>query len=357
MNFHKLFIITLITIVIGKIFFINKEARRDLDYMYSTIYDSHPGIYNKFDPYFKDNLNTFYHSACYKLNRNLWPIYPQYMLQEFTNSFEDLHLRIMWNKEHSIRVHQENKRNIEYHFFTDDSIWITLPTFQLDAHHEKELKCLIEQLPNWRNKKALIFDLRKNSGGNSYHGTCLINALFGEKYANNKRTQARQNQYVEWRASKDNIEYLERFYTNFPHPELKNTIEGMRNSLLSNNPYYKSVTPITEQVQIKLPEIKTHIIVIIGPENASAALDFIDDLRDMDYTSLTFIGQPTKADRLYMDVRIIDLPSNKGKFVFPIKVFRNRARGDNQPYYPDVTAPIDNQIILENIVKSIIIKD
>ena len=81
------------------------------------------------------------------------------------------------------------------------------------------------------------------------------------------------------------------------------------------------------------PELK--IILIISSDNFSAALDFVDEIKLMT-KNVILISQKTKADRLYMEVRTIDLPSKTGKISFPIKVYRNRARGDNKPYIPNI---------------------
>ena len=37
-----------------------------------------------------------------------------------------------------------------------------------------------------------------------------------------------------------------------------------------------------------------------------------------------------------MDVRRIELPSKIGYLQIPLKVYRNRLRGHNQPYQPDI---------------------
>jgi len=69
------------------------------------------------------------------------------------------------------------------------------------------------------------------------------------------------------------------------------------------------------------------------------------------------IGQKTKADRVYMEVRSLPLPSGSGTFFFPIKVYRNRPRLDNEPYVPNIefkdvaNTPALKSFILEKIKK------
>jgi len=70
----------------------------------------------------------------------------------------------------------------------------------------------------------------------------------------------------------------------------------------------------------------------------SACLDFIDEIKAVDPKAL-LIGQTTHADTVYMEVRAVDVPSNIGKLQFPIKVYRNRVRGNNVAYVSDITYP------------------
>jgi hypothetical protein len=51
-----------------------------------------------------------------------------------------------------------------------------------------------------------------------------------------------------------------------------------------------------------------------------------------------------------MDVCLIDLPSHRGTFVLPMKVYRNRFRKDNEAYFPDIECETDNQLKLEELI-------
>lgn len=46
-------------------------------------------------------------------------------------------------------------------------------------------------------------------------------------------------------------------------------------------------------------------------------------------------GVETSADSLYMDVRSQRLPSGLARIPVPMKVYRGRARGSNEPHVPD----------------------
>ena len=70
---------------------------------------------------------------------------------------------------------------------------------------------------------------------------------------------------------------------------------------------------------------------------ASACLDFADIVRRMPGTRQ--IGQPTSGDALYIDIDYTPLPSGLAGLSYGMKVYRNRARGNNQWYEPDVRWP------------------
>lgn len=46
------------------------------------------------------------------------------------------------------------------------------------------------------------------------------------------------------------------------------------------------------------------------------------------------VGEATSADTLYMDVREEMLPSGVARAVIPMKVYRGRKRGANEPAVP-----------------------
>ncbi len=48
------------------------------------------------------------------------------------------------------------------------------------------------------------------------------------------------------------------------------------------------------------------------------------------------IGHKIKAERGYIEVGALPLPSGSGTFSFPIKVYRNRPCLDNEPYVPNI---------------------
>jgi hypothetical protein len=82
--------------------------------------------------------------------------------------------------------------------------------------------------------------------------------------------------------------------------------------------------------------VSAKIVIVIDHACGSACLDFIDEMMSLD-TGLTLGGEATAADSLYMEKREASLPSQRGTFIFPIKVYRGRALGYNVHYVPHIT--------------------
>lgn len=326
---------------------------QDLDFIYNSILENHPGIYNKEDPNFINTFQTSYALAKSKIQRSEDIIYKKAVINDFAKSFNDTHLSVYW-----LDTIQQNKNFIAANFFitelSKNVTWIALPTFDLNSNQEKEFTKIIKNISELRTPQYIVFDLRKNRGGNSEYGSQIVDALFGVEYAHKKRCFYNQNTYVDWRASQENLAHISFLLEKYPQDNFLKTIEcGLQKSIQVKQKFYREHLSDTcnadksTHAASKHPGLK--IIIIIESVNVSAALDFIDELKMMT-KNVILIGQKTKADRLYMEVRSVTLPS-AGKFNFPIKVYRNRMRGDNEPYFPNIEfKDIDNTSGLQNFI-------
>lgn len=316
-------------------------ARNDLDFMVEQVTNNHPGVYNAQDPLFNDHLYKEYEHAKRRLKEALLEEECKEILLSFTRSFNDSHLRIeLYDALKCVRMVHDS--NFSIRELSSHVVWVTLPTFQLSSSEEKLFEEVIQRLPFYRNKAAIVFDLRGNRGGNSEYGDVVVESLFGKQYANAQQLNAKKNVYVEWRASVDNLAYLKGLCQLFKdklrmQQSLQGVIKGMEESLRLHKPYYQEAEVAVGDNQIANPSnsVTAKIIVIIEHANGSAALDFIDALKIMEHP-ICLVGQTTSADRVYMEVRSVQLPSKTGFFTFPVKVYKNRLRGDNIPYEPDI---------------------
>ncbi|MES2253145.1 MAG: S41 family peptidase [Pseudomonadota bacterium] len=326
----------------------------DLDFMRDQILENHPGIYNTLDPSFKDALEKAYSIARSSIgsSSNQEPI--KTALSTFAKSFNDAHLWVRWedvpkNDAAKIALPEQRQSTFTIKRLTPEITWITLPTFDIPPNQQKEFEHLLKQLPKLKTKGTIVFDLRGNQGGNSEYGDRVVDHLFGEGYANQQRHTAHKNISVDWRASPGNLSPMREMHARYKSDWMKHVADCIEESINLHKPYYHAAPSdiLNPNKIVRTHTVKARIFVIIEPLNVSAALDFIDSLKMMNH-KITLIGKTTKADRLYMEVRCVNLPSGLGTFSYPIKVYRNRPRGDNVPYIPDVDCHVtDTEKVVE----------
>ena len=310
---------------------------KDLEFIYSTILENHPGIYNERDADFRLNLENSYSKAKEAIKQSKSNSSSKNIISDIATSFNDEHL---WGYWFDNRAKKQSSKisNFSISDLSDEVSWIRLPSFSLKSEQENNFNELIKHISNLRIKKYIVFDLRGNQGGNSDYGTQIIKALFGNEYANYEKCINNKKLFADWRASEGNLSHISSLLDRYPSLDwLQDVKDGLKESLDKGEPFYREYSSQTCKGAnlIFKPDFKFQIIVITDSLNVSAALDFIDELKIMT-SKITLIGQKTKADRLYMEVRSVKLPSGSGKFFFPIKVYRNRPRLDNQPYVPDI---------------------
>lgn len=345
-----------ISFLIGIVFLAGCKAtppnNQDLHFIYSEIKNNHPGYYNKEDPNFRKHLVSSYINANKRISANN----QHQIINDFITSFNDNHLNIKWYEDNLIMNEISDIKKFQIKYLNPDIAWITLPTFIISPSQQKDFNLILKTLPNLRTKSLIVFNLRGNQGGNSDHGTQIVYSLFGENYARSQHNIANNNQYVDWRASVDNLSYIQNMYKNSKldcvKAWLKDIVIGLRQSIDTKKPYYREVS-MRKNIGYSEAAINlcnARVIVIIDYNNFSAALDFIDALKIVK-ANISLIGKTTRADKLYMEVRDVSLPSGNGILYFPIKVYRNRLRGDNEPYKPDFDFDTNDHVGLEEFVK------
>lgn len=321
--------------------------------MRDQIIKNHPGINNASDPSFKDDLKKAY-SKAKNASTSMSVSNPDQIktvISAFAKSFNDTHLWVSWKDTAQNTSRKLQSQNFTIEHVNPKVVWITLPTFDLKSNQKKDFEHILQQLPNLKNKDVIVFDLRCNQGGNSEYGDQIIDHLFGSNYAKQQRHIANKNISVDWRASPGNLSHVRELHARYKSEWMKNVADGIEESIKLHKPYYHEMAENTAELKqtASTHDITAKIIVIIDSLNVSAALDFIDSLKTMNHP-LTLIGKKTKADRHYMEVRSVDLPSGLGTFSYPIKVYRNRPRGDNVPYVPDIECNVtDAQKLLEYV--------
>ena len=250
--------------------------------------------------------------------------------------------------------------------FTKNGIWLSLPTFMPETQQqEQQLRTIIATAKGWREKKIIVIDVRGNTGGNSFWGTELLNALYGKRYFQQQMQNLSAPVY-QWRVSAGNINELSGFYLHYAKQNfsqqsamvlwLETTIKGMRDALKAKQKYFpnkvKASSPVAKTTHFVNP-VQGKVYLLTDGRCASACLTFADQLFHL--ANVKQIGQATNADSDYTELRLVHLPSGAHLY-FPMKVQRYRKRGRNQPYIPQgkyyYNGDINNTHALQRWIKS-----
>jgi hypothetical protein len=223
-------------------------------------------------------------------------------------------------------------------------VWVGLPTF--NAKNEAimpSLKAAIAAAPSWRDRDPIVFDVRGNGGGNSAWGHQILEGLYGKEYVEAQFASLEAKTYVEWRASAANVAHMERLAEqNIREGRSAEEVESQRRmgralqeALTNRKPYWRQSfgdeKPSVAAAPAK-PPVAGRVFLLTDGSCGSACLDFADMVLALPGT--THVGRTTFADSVYMESRYENLPSGIAELGLAVKVYRNRPRGNNQPYVP-----------------------
>ena len=332
-------------------------AQADLQFMCDLLLQDHPSIYNQEDQEFKTLLASSQEKTVQQLNSAQNDNQRIETLKEFAHSFNDGHIGICFDHQNATKPEPDKSSpNFQIKHIDKNSVWVTLPTFMIESPSGTQFDAILEQLPYFQKCESIIFDVRGNRGGNSFFVSQLLSTFFGTDYYKYHKEKADSQTFVDWRASSGNYAYLqklqEQFNTQFGSESTQyiwvtSIVSGMSKALENNEPFYTEKPQAQNQDDTPKNVVTARIFIIIDKKCGSACLDFIDDLYAMNHP-ITLIGETTSSDSLYMEARFERLPSDRGDFYFPIKVYRNRPRGHNVPYCPDIKiASLNEQEILK----------
>ncbi len=324
------------------------RARKDLAFVKQTLLENHPGTYNSDDPDFVKLVNDGYTSAVTQVEGIKSEDDYIAVMQTYAALFDDGHLWIRSMNEKRAREQQPQRAFTISEGPMADGVWMTIPTFKIDAEQQKLFDDLIQKLPSYRTKKVIVFDLRGNTGGSSAWGHRLVTALFTKAYADEKLLTLDKDLSVDWRISKGNIENTQDIVKMMKesygegskeYQDMQKIYLGMLAAQVKGQPYYHEApvqsAPSNKSIQ---DPVKAEIVLVIDHRCGSACLDFIDLIKAMQHKTL-LVGETTAADTLYMEVRPLQLPSGLAEIWFPTKVYRHRKRGSREPYVPDIKYP------------------
>ncbi len=226
-------------------------------------------------------------------------------------------------------------------------IWVDLPTFAVDGDSVPRMRATIDSLAaivkknsNW---KLMVFDLRGNDGGSSVWGKEVAAAVFGEKWADDAENWLGDGRYTEYRVSKRNLDALDgqlkqtidRHGATSPETaEMKAFMDSMQAAYARGDSLYGSRSTRSGVARPQAKKLSGKIVVVTSSSCFSACLDFMDLMRLR--PDVVHVGQPTGVDTDYMENWGWASPSGIIQVGYPMKVYRNRRRKNNEGYVPVV---------------------
>lgn len=238
------------------------------------------------------------------------------------------------------------RRPIAMETLANGTRWISLPSFDGDPGSDagKALTALLRTLDAEgdavRSAPAIVLDLRGNGGGSSDWSLQIAKRIWGEGAL---AALPQGHVTVTWRASAANLEtmrsaYAERMKSGGLSAEerhwFEQVIAGLEGAIAAHKAAWAQADePAPAKPAANLPRYqpKGPVYFITDSSCASACLDAVDLWRSL---GAIHLGQETSADTLYMDIRRDKLPSGLGMISVPMKVYRGRKRGSNEPVVP-----------------------
>lgn len=228
----------------------------------------------------------------------------------------------------------------------DGGFWISTPNFDGDPRGENhpKLTALIAEMEqrqaDLRAAPYVVLDLRGNGGGSSHWSSLMATALWGEAWLEDHPEPPIES--IDWRASADNLATIQGYFDQWTAAGesaqrinwAREIAEGMTAARTAGEPYFRDMAspPSPRPGGPPAPQLVAGpVYVLTDPVCASACLDAVDLWKTVGAIQ---IGRETSADTVYMDVRSADLPSGLARLTLPMKVWRGRARGNNEPHSP-----------------------
>jgi hypothetical protein len=243
---------------------------------------------------------------------------------------------------------------IESHAFGDGAVWISAGSFNGDPASDasRQLTALVAglkaDLPRLRAARIIVLDVRGNGGGSSEWPRKLGGLVWGESWVT---AHSKDDSQVDWRVSDANIDTLAGFgeaLRRQPQPDKETLywvdliVKGLKDAKAKGLPLWRQTDPGAEAdapsagpaaavADAARPLTAARVYVLTDPACASACLDGVDLWKA---AGAVQVGRETSADTNYMEIRDQALPSGLTTLSLPMKVYRGRPRGPNEPQRP-----------------------
>ncbi len=236
---------------------------------------------------------------------------------------------------------------IERRALAGGGAWISAGSFDGNPASDagKALRAVVEGMKAdqaaLRAAPVVVLDLRGNGGGSSAWSREMAVVLWGEDYV-----AAREpgSDYVDWRVAEANIATIRGFGEALrqdpqANPEwlkwVEEVVAGMEAARAAGRPLWRQGEGTDDAPSAgaaAAPQFAGRAYVLTDAACASACLDAVDLWKALGAVQ---VGGETSADTLYMEIREQPLPSEMAVLRLPMKVYRGRPRGLNEPHRPE----------------------
>ncbi|HEY0065608.1 MAG TPA: hypothetical protein VGC21_26060 [Telluria sp.] len=245
------------------------------------------------------------------------------------------------------------------YWLRDGTLWIRAANFSLQegSGQAAALEKMCEALAQIRGVQRIVFDARGNNGGDSAIGDQLFVAATGglDRKIPDAELEALPQTYAQWRVSPFSIAHTGNFMSHFESlygkdservREARRFADAMRAAGDAGEAWVTQ--PGGPRVTVK--DVARHggtlrdypggvtVALITDARCASACLDLADAV--LTVPGARHLGRSTSSDTVYIDVGWKEMPSGN-RLILPLKVWRNRLRGDNQAWVPDTVLQVD----------------
>lgn len=236
----------------------------------------------------------------------------------------------------------------------DRTLWIRAGNFQLSDAQNVDLEHMIEALREGPTPSRIVFDARGNGGGDSGIGYRIFMAATGGIDMEDNDLGRFPVTSAWWRVSDTAVASLarresmlvERGSDSATLQAVRRLRSDMTLAREHGEPWVHQAGSDTPRLtRADMQALHAHLrrpvetVALLTDGNcASACLDFADLVRSV--PGSIHIGSETSADTVYIDVGSATLPSGNS-LMLPLKVWRNRLRGNNETLTPDVALLLD----------------
>jgi hypothetical protein len=238
--------------------------------------------------------------------------------------------------------------------FENGVLWIRAQNFMLAPAQVQELDAMLKEITALEGVRKIVFDARGNGGGDSSVGNQILVAATGGLVFDDEGLDQLPKTYPQWRVSDVALDAADRYVDVMTKrygadSDRVRQMTGLRAAFRAAKAAGRAWVDQPGGPRITRAEVaRRHgrmkrfdgtVAVIADATCASACLDFVDQVRLL--PNSIQLGQTTSSDTVYLEsMGRVALPSGN-HLALPLKVWRNRVRGDSEALVPDIPLRVD----------------